>query len=334
MHTGAHCDIDFDLEGKQVGHVSLPYSVDRSPFFQIKLPICQIRNGDGPSILLMAGVHGDEYEGKYALNRAISTIHASDIRGRLTIFPMSNGPAVLAGRRCSPFDGGNLNRAFPGDATGGPTLRIAHFIENTLMPGHDIIFDLHSGGTSMEFIQCGLCEVNSDAKRVQKAMDLLKMIGLDYSLLADNGVASPTSLAAAYRAGAVGISAELGGGATVTPSTMNATMMVLDRLLTGCGMTMKSLLGNQQETSRETQFVRQAGQDHFVFAPRRGWYEPAVSLGETVEDGQLVGWLHDLESPEVKPVELFSSGAGIVAARRLHAHVEGGDSLFTLFEVD
>ena len=40
------------------------------------------------------------------------------MRGCLTILPITNAPAVRAGRRCSPIDGGNLNRAFPGDASG------------------------------------------------------------------------------------------------------------------------------------------------------------------------------------------------------------------------
>jgi predicted deacylase len=332
MHTGVFCDVDFDRQGKQVGHASLPYSVDRSPFFQIKLPICQIRNGDGPSLLLMAGVHGDEYEGNFALNRVISTIKTSDIKGRLTILPMANGPAVLAGRRCSPFDSGNLNRSFVDNGNGGPTFRIAHFIEKELMPGHEIVFDLHSGGTSMEFIQCGLCELNPDKKRVQKALDLLDIMALDHSFTADNGTGSPTSMAAAYRAGLVGISAELGGGATVTPDTMRLTMTVLDRLLMGIGITDKPLLSSQGPATKKTKFLHQAGQDHFVFAPKRGWYEPAVRLGEIVEVEQVVGWYHDLETPEVAPLELKSVSGGIVAARRLHAHVEGGDCLFTLFE--
>ena len=52
MHTGAYCDISWDADGKQVGFISFPYSIDRSPYYQIKVPVCRIRNGDGPSIVL------------------------------------------------------------------------------------------------------------------------------------------------------------------------------------------------------------------------------------------------------------------------------------------
>ena len=60
MHTGIFDPLDAQQQGKIVTHLSLPYSIDRSPYFQIKIPICHVRNGDGPRVLLMAGNHGDE----------------------------------------------------------------------------------------------------------------------------------------------------------------------------------------------------------------------------------------------------------------------------------
>ncbi|MBN9059025.1 MAG: succinylglutamate desuccinylase/aspartoacylase family protein, partial [Rhizobiales bacterium] len=127
MHTGAFSDISWAQDGKQVGFFSRPYSIDRSPYYQIKMPVCGIRNGDGPSLVLMAGNHGDEYEGELTLLKATRLIEAADIRGSLTILTAANTPAVMAAKRCSPFDGGNMNRAFPANPSGGPTQRMAHF---------------------------------------------------------------------------------------------------------------------------------------------------------------------------------------------------------------
>jgi predicted deacylase len=42
------------------------------------------------------------------------------MRGRVTILPLANAPAEMAARRCSPLDGGNLNRAFRGEPNGAP----------------------------------------------------------------------------------------------------------------------------------------------------------------------------------------------------------------------
>src|SRR5438093_1746199 len=103
-------DIDFDKDGKQVGVLHLPYSVTRSAYGMIDIPLAVIRNGDGPSILLMAGNHGDEYEGQVTLARLIYDLEASDIQGRVIVMPAANLPAAMAGARVSPFDSGNLNR--------------------------------------------------------------------------------------------------------------------------------------------------------------------------------------------------------------------------------
>ncbi len=34
MHSGVFHDLDFERDGKARGHVSMPFSVDRSPYFQ------------------------------------------------------------------------------------------------------------------------------------------------------------------------------------------------------------------------------------------------------------------------------------------------------------
>ena len=71
MHTGLiHGSISTPT-ARCSGHLSIPFSIDRSPYFQVKVPVCLIHNGAGPSVLLMAGNHGDEYEGELSLARLI-----------------------------------------------------------------------------------------------------------------------------------------------------------------------------------------------------------------------------------------------------------------------
>ena len=68
-------EIDLDGDGKQTGFLRLPHSVHRSAYGWVPIPIARISNtggnGAGPRILLMAGNHGDEYEGQVALGRLI-----------------------------------------------------------------------------------------------------------------------------------------------------------------------------------------------------------------------------------------------------------------------
>jgi predicted deacylase len=327
MHTGLFHSLDFAVDGKALSHLGIPFSIDRSPYFQVKIPICRVRNGAGPRVLLMAGNHGDEYEGELLLGRLIRRLDPRKIRGEVTILPIANAPAVLAGRRRSPLDDGNLNRAFPGDAGGTPTARLAHFLEHELFPRHDVVFDLHSGGTSMAHLSCALIERQGPPERFSRALKLMQGLGLAHGFVAENGAAAPTSMAAAARAGAIGLSGEFGGGGTVTPQTMDSTARAIDSLLMQLGIVDAPVLGPQVPAPGAMQLLALTSHDQAIYATRRGWFEPAHDVGAAVEAGDLAGWYHDLERLDVDEEELFFRESGIVISRRLHSDCQAGDCL-------
>ena len=77
--------LDFDAPGKHCDYVRLPHSVHRSAYGWLPIPIVCINNGEGPTVLLMSGTHGDEYEGQVALTKLIRLLEPEDINGRLII---------------------------------------------------------------------------------------------------------------------------------------------------------------------------------------------------------------------------------------------------------
>jgi uncharacterized protein len=326
MHTGLFHTLDYARDGKSSDHLSIPFSVDRSPYFHVKIPICRIRKGDGPRVLLMAGNHGDEYEGEICLARLIRLLQPEAIRGALTILPFANHSAVMAARRRSPLDAGNLNRAFPGDPLGAPTARLAHFLEHELFPQHDVVFDLHSGGTSMAHLTCGLIEEHSDPLRHRRALELLRALHLPHAFVARNGADAPTSMAAAARAGAIGISGEFGGGGTVTPQTMALTAMAINNLLVATGLVTTGPLPTNA-TAVPTRLLQLTSYDQAIYATRRGWFEPAVDIGATVSAGDLAGWYHDFQRLDETEETLRFQVGGIVMSRRLQTDSEAGDCL-------
>ncbi len=333
MHSGIVHTIDFERDGRQDGHLAIPYSVDRSPYYQIRIPILRLKNGDGPSLLLMAGNHGDEYEGELQLGRLMRRLQAADIRGAVTILPMANLPAVMAAKRCSPFDGGNLNRAFPGDPAGTPTARLAHFLEHTLFARHDVVLDIHSGGTSMAHLLCTLIERQADTERFDRAVALMRAMGAAHAFIADNGPAAPTSMGAASRAGAIGLSGEFGGGGTVSPDSMEFTAGAIDRLMLAMGIVSAPVLSRRlPETPPPLQLLSLSRHSQGIYASRRGWFEPAVPLGATVSAGDCAGWYHDLERLDQPEEVLHFAEAGIVISHRLHCDSQAGDCLIQVAE--
>ena len=332
MHSGLVHNLDLDRDGKVLDWLSIPVSVDRSPYFQVKIPVCVIRNGEGPTVLLMAGNHGDEYEGELSLARLIRRLDPAAIKGRVTILPITNAPAVMAGKRCSPLDSGNLNRAFPGDPIGTPTSRLAHFLEKELFPRHEVVLDIHSGGTSMEHLPVALIEHNADAERHARAVQLMAALGMAHAFVADNGAASPTSMGAARRAGAIGLSGEFGGGGTATVDSMAITARAIDNLLLTLGVTDGSVLGDGRAPAEPMRLMSLARHSLGLYATRRGWFEPAIRLGAEVAAGDLAGWYHDLERLDVAEEPLCFAESGLVISRRLHTMSEAGDCLVQVAE--
>ena len=58
------CDIDFEKQGRQISFLRLMYPDHVHDAGIIPIPIAVFSNGKGPTILLTAGTHGDEHEGR------------------------------------------------------------------------------------------------------------------------------------------------------------------------------------------------------------------------------------------------------------------------------
>ena len=269
----------------------------------------------------MAGNHGDEYEGEIALGRLIRRLDPARVRG--TILPMANVPAVMAARRRSPLDNGNLNRAFPGSPGGTPTERLAHFLEHELFPRHDVVFDIHSGGTSMAHLPTALIENRWTRRAWTRRWRCWPAWAWTTPSSPPTGATRPPR----WRPppGAIGISGEFGGGGTLTPATLAATQRAIDQLLLALGVIDAPVLGPHAPADGGMQLLALDSHAQAIFATRRGWFEPAVDIGAQVSAGDLAGYYHDLnrlDAPE-KPcvsgyrVSSYPGGCTRQRSRRL-----------------
>ncbi|HEX5796043.1 MAG TPA: succinylglutamate desuccinylase/aspartoacylase family protein, partial [Geminicoccaceae bacterium] len=165
-----------------------------------------------PDALPGAGNHGDEYEGQITLARLIRELDPGAIQGRLIILPAENLPAALAGQRCSPIDDGNLNRSFPGDPDGPPTAAVAHLIESVLLPMCDMALDLHSGGKTLDYLPSALVRRRgADDPLLAAKRAALEAFRAPIGYLVTEAREDRTIIAAADRAGILGLGTELGG---------------------------------------------------------------------------------------------------------------------------
>ena len=116
----------------------------------LRLPMLVVRGANpGPTIVVLGGVHGDEYEGPYAVRQLYRSLDPTEMSGTFVGISQTNPPAFATGTRTSPIDGVNLARIFPGDENGTPTERIAHRVAHDVIDRADFVIDLHSSGTHM-----------------------------------------------------------------------------------------------------------------------------------------------------------------------------------------
>jgi len=100
---------------------------------------------DGPVLLLLGGVHGDEINGVEIVRRIIRNKINKPSMGTIICIPVFNIFGFLNLSRKFP-DGRDLNRVFPGSSKGSLASQFAHEFTKEIAPFVDYVIDFHSGG--------------------------------------------------------------------------------------------------------------------------------------------------------------------------------------------
>ena len=319
------CDIDFDRAGKQVSCLRLDHSDNEHAFGFVPIPIAVIAGGKGPTVLLTAGNHGDEYEGQVILRRLIQETRPDSVNGRLIILPALNAPAVAAGTRVSPLDGLNLNRCFPGAADGAPTETIAHFVDSVLLPMCDAGIDLHSGGTTGEVLPCTFLCSHPDRALMARMLDMVEAFGAPDVYVVEGSDWSTGFDTVAQRRGVAFFSTELAGGASLDREALRIGREGVRGVLRHLGVLDGEARAGATPSPR---FLKAGDERDSVTAPISGVFEPFCDLGAQVSEGDPAGAVHSLEEPERVPVKLHFTRSGVVVVRRVPARVKPGDHVY------
>lgn len=324
--TAIHTNLRFDAPGKQRGHLAIPYSHNLGGWANLLVPAAVIADGDGPTVLLMAGNHGDEYPGQVAILKLWRELEATAVSGRLILIPTLSPPAAKAGTRLSPLDGRNFNRCFPGNPAGTPSEMLAHYLSTVLFPMSDIVIDLHTGGRSMNFVPCAHMHLVPDAAQREAMLAATEAFLTHFAFLYTDIAGTGLLPAEAERQGKIVITTELGGGETVPASVHRLCQTGLRNVLRHCGV----LRGEVQPRQRPARWVQALDREDYCFAPESGLWESCVELGEDVQRGDVLGQLHFLEQPDREAVPVIAHADGVLIANRAPSLVGQGDCVACL----
>jgi len=259
---------------------------------EVNIPVTVI-NGikEGPTLALIAGVHGYEYPPILALMRLAKKLDPAELSGKVIIVHVANVPSFL--KRTiyyNPYDWKNQNRVFPGKMDGTSSERIAFQLTKEVIDRCDYLIDNHCGDGNEDLVQYLYCTETGDPELDEKTKGLavsfnLKVIVHETGRTKDVTNSMYVSNTALLR-GKPAISTEAGKlGRTDEEDVLT--------LLRGNYNILKHL--NMIDGEPELLFESVWVQEYTIIRSEQdeGLFFPLVSRGDHVQEGEQVGYLTD-----------------------------------------
>src|SRR5690606_6168694 len=150
----------------------------------------------GPTLLLLAGLHGDEINGIEAVRRIIKKGWHKPNYGTVICIPVFNIFGFLNLSREFP-DGRDLNRMFPGAKNGSLASQFAYIFMKEIAPLTDVILDFHTGSSQRNNYPQTRCDF-SDKKSKELCDVFAAPFTIDSAVLAKSIRSAVTKLGKRY----------------------------------------------------------------------------------------------------------------------------------------
>jgi len=313
MLTSPHLEITPLARGRK--H-RLALTVGTAPDL-IELPVIVLRGArDGKTLVVTAGVHGDEYEGVRTIFDIVDEVDPAAMSGDLLCVPVANPPSFWAGTRSSPLDGKNLARVFPGAEEGTISEQIAYSLGREVIAKADLYLDLHSAGVKIEMpTLIGYDSEDPRGRPAALAFGAPILWGSPYDAPGRTvSLAKERNIPALY--------AEARGAGRIDASDLAVYRRGVLNLMRYLGM----LAGDPEVQPIEWDLEGGGDIDGSIAGSSRGFLIPKVRLLDRVRGGDELGTIVDLHG---QPLEkLVADRDGVVVLIHAFPVVEPGEPLF------
>jgi predicted deacylase len=300
--------------------------VGRADGSDVRLPVLLVRGSRvGKTLLVTAGVHGDEFEGIAALHRLFAELTMDNVSGTLVAVPVVNGPAYEAGLRTHPDDRQDLARVFPGDRGGTVTEQIAFALTQQFIRHADFYCDLHSAGQYYRMPALAGYQLRSEPLlSAQRAA--ARAFGLP--LVWGTPGLPGRSLSAAADFGVPAIYAETTGEGRCRPDDVAAYVAGVRRLLKHLGIVADAPAAQGVSLVIEDNRPGAGFLQVQTRAPVGGFFESDVTVSQRVQRGQILGRIRDPLGAVLH--EVAACDDGMVVFLRTFSRVQAGDAVCTV----
>jgi predicted deacylase len=313
--------VDFESRGRRDYLVTFEHPTLWGSYLVPVTVIVGAQARPGRGLVATGSTHGNEYEGPVALKHVARELRTEDVLGRVVLIPVLNAVAFKAGRRDSPDDGANLNRAFPGDAKGTITSRIADFVTRFVFPQVHVVLDLHAGGQVARFPALASMHWVEDAAQRSEMVETARGFGCRFLLFYQNS--TPGLLTSTAEAlGKVTVGGEFGWGEALQAEGVSmcrqgvVTAAVRHEQLRGPAPANRHF--------KEQVVVDTSDPASTTLAAFDGHFEPTAGLGQKVARGERIAYLHDFGRIDDAPLEIVAPHDGYVVCQAWGARVFAG----------
>lgn len=269
----------------------------------------------GPTVLVLAGVHGDEINGVETVRRMLQSGMFEQLqRGSVIAIPVLNVYGFNNFSREVP-DGKDVNRSFPGTTRGSLASRVARTLTKEILPLVDFGVDYHTGGNAhYNFPQIRYTK-SDDAAR-----ELAEVFAAPFTIAKS---ALPRSLRqTAHKMGKPILVYEGGENLRLGGVAIEKGIAGMQRVLAHYEM----LPAPSPDPDRNLH-IKKSG---WLRAARAGMFQWMKQSGARVSRGEILGFLNDpygqWESPVIAPHD------GYLIGHTNAPVVSMGDALFHLGE--
>lgn len=263
----------------------------------------------GPTVLVQAGLHGDEINGVETLRRMLENNDFKISRGSVIVVPILNVFGFIHFSRDVP-DGKDVNRSFPGTKTGSLASRIAYHYTQEILPQIDYGIDLHTGGGQRH---------NFPQIRYTDGDEASSMLAKNFN--------APFSFASNLISGSFRKTANKMGKPIAVYEAGESMRFDENAILMGI-RGIKNVLYHFrmiEETQEQKESIALISRK-WVRAPRAGMFIPEIENGGEMKKGKTIGRVTDTYAKKHKSIKAPFDGHVICINHQ--AVVNQGDALF------
>ncbi|MBR9913237.1 MAG: succinylglutamate desuccinylase/aspartoacylase family protein [Algicola sp.] len=234
----------------------------------------------GPTVLMTAGIHGDEVNGVEIVRQIISKGINKPKKGTIICVPVINVFGFIHMDREFP-DGRDLNRVFPGIKGGSLASRVAFKLVTEILPHADFVMDFHTGGADR--FNAAQIRIIKGEKNLK---ELAKIFGAPFVLYSKN--LNKSFRNTCYKLGIPILLFEGGKSfnidATITNTGVNGAKRVLHHL---------GMLNSKFKVSQPKKPCIYISDSKWIRANYSGMFKSTVTINSKVSKGDVIGNITD-----------------------------------------